>query len=124
METDAHTPKANGQTPPAGAKPERVEETRDGQAEQELLFKLKGAIDQNGRYSYRLNDLATGYAAGRGIPVMSARLAIEDKFAQQFGLGPKEYLERHYNERRGIAQTRGREDSEGPVQGRSSARGR
>ena len=68
--------------------------------DQELVYRLKAAIDQRGRYSFRLNDMAAGFAAGQGISNAAARRAIEDRFTDQVGRSPQEYLDKHYDERR------------------------
>jgi len=70
------------------------------QAEQDMLYRLKSAIDGRGRYAYRLNDMASGYAAAHGMPATVARMEIEKKFTDQFGKSPQEYLDRHYEEMR------------------------
>ncbi len=70
------------------------------QAEQDMLYRLKSAIDGRGRYAYRLNDMASGYAAANGMPATVARMEIERKFTDQFGKSPQEYLDRHYEEMR------------------------
>lgn len=78
--------------------------------DQELVYRLKTAIDQRGRYSFRLDDMAAGFAAGQNISNTAARRAIEDRFTEQMGHSPKQYLDRHYDERRELTQdsTRGR----------------
>jgi len=73
--------------------------------DQELVFRLKTAIDQRGRYSFRLDDMAAGFAAGQKITNAAARRAIEDRFTEQMGHSPKEYLDRHYDERRELGNT-------------------
>lgn len=75
-------------------------------AEQELVFQLKTAIDQRGRYSYRLNDMAAGYAAGKKVSVMKARTLIEESFERHTGQSPQQYLDQHYTE---LKQSRPRE---------------
>ena len=72
--------------------------------DQELVYRLKTAIDQRGRYSFRLDDMAAGFAAGQNISNAAARRAIEDRFTEQMGHSPKEYLDRHYDERRELNQ--------------------
>lgn len=67
-------------------------------AEQELVYRLKTAIDSRGRYSFRLSDLSAGYAAGKGISVVAARQEIENEFSRQTGHSPQEYLDKHYQE--------------------------
>jgi len=68
--------------------------------DQELVYRLKSAIDQRGRYSFRLNDMAAGFAAGQGVSNAEARRSIEDKFTAQLGQSPQEYLDQHYEHRR------------------------
>lgn len=72
--------------------------------DQELVYRLKAAIDQRGRYAFRLNDMAAGYAAAQGISNAAARSAIEERFTQALGKSPQEYLDRHYDERRKLDQ--------------------
>jgi hypothetical protein len=68
-------------------------------SEQELVFRVKSAIDQKGRYDFRLNDMAAGYAAAQGVSHATARRDIEGHFTDQVGLSPHEYLERHFQEK-------------------------
>ncbi len=68
--------------------------------DQELVLKLKIAIDQRGRYSYRLDDMASGYAAGKGISLSDAKRSIEDRFRREVGQTPQEYLDARYAARR------------------------
>jgi hypothetical protein len=89
--------------------------------DQELVYRLKTAIDQRGRYSFRLDDMAAGFAAGQGISNAAARRAIEDRFTQQMGQSPQEYLDRHYDERRELDQSSTRSR---PERGNGSDRGR
>ena len=69
-------------------------------AKQEMVFKLKQSIDNNGRYAYRLNDMSAGYAAGKGVSNAEARKEIEASFAKQVGKSPKAYLEQHFETRK------------------------
>jgi hypothetical protein len=69
-------------------------------AETDMVYKLKTAIDQRGRYAYRLNDMASGFAAGRGVTPMEARAEIETSFRKTFGKSPQEYLDAHYEQLR------------------------
>lgn len=64
--------------------------------DQHLVHRLRGAIDKTGRYSYRLNDMAAGYGAARGVKASEARQGIEQIFTQEFGMSPHQYLDRHY----------------------------
>ena len=67
------------------------------QEERELASRLKSAIDRNGKYSYRLDDMTAGFAAGRNIPSYDARESIEDIFSETYRCTPHEYLERRFN---------------------------
>lgn len=76
-------------------------------AKQEMVFKLKMAIDERGRYSYRLNDFASGFAAGKGVSVSEARSSIENEFERQIGTSPKQYLDQRFNARKNNGQDQG-----------------
>ncbi len=67
--------------------------------ERKLVSRLQEAVDDRGRYSYRLKDLAIGYAAGQGCRELAAREKINKTFEQQMGMGLQEYLEEHRLER-------------------------
>lgn len=79
---------------------ERKPNGHDLHPDQELVYRLKSAIDQRGRYSFRLDDMASGMAAGRGISNTAARTLIENRFTEQMGMSPQQYLDHHYNEQR------------------------
>ncbi len=64
--------------------------------ERELASRLKNAIDQNGRYRFRLQDMTAGFAAGRNVPAIEARGQIEDMFTETYRCTPHEYLDRYY----------------------------
>lgn len=83
-----------------------------GEVEQDLVYRLKGAIDQRGRYSYRLNDMSIGYAAGRGIHETAAKFEIESKFAEKFGVTPHKYLEHQFKERDELRQANGQGENQ------------
>jgi hypothetical protein len=83
--------------------------------DQELVYRLKSAIDQRGRYSFRLNDMAAGFAAGKQTSNAEARRSIEDKFTEHTGQSPQEYLDHHYAQRQ---QGRGPESDNGMDRGR------
>lgn len=87
-------------TPAAANSTPAPEQPSGNRGEQELDYRLKGAIDQTGRYVGRLDDMTAGFAAGRNLPFIEARKAIEDSFAKQFGMRPQDYLDRHYDQRR------------------------
>ena len=107
------------------ARPATPERSSNGQAtdvhpDQELVYRLKSAIDQRGRYSFRLNDIAAGFASGRSVTPATARQTIEKSFTEQFGLSPQQYLDRHYDERRllGNEISRSRQRNNGQDRGR------
>ena len=79
--------------------------------EQELIYRLKTAIDDRGRYSFRLNDMAAGLAIGRGVSKDVARQAIEKSFEDHVGVSPKQYLDRHFQHRDQRVQYSGLRDS-------------
>jgi hypothetical protein len=81
--------------------------------DQALVHRLKTAIDQRGRYAFRLDDMSAGYAAGQGVSFADARKAIEVRFEQEFGRTPHGYLDRHYADRRESA---GKAAPERPMQ--------
>lgn len=93
-------------TTETGPGPETSPERKpNGQApdlhpDQELVYRIKSSIDQRGRYSFRLNDMAAGFASGRGVTNTAARTTIENRFTEQMGMTPQEYLDKHYDERR------------------------
>lgn len=72
--------------------------------DQDLVHRLKTAIDQRGRYAFRLDDMAHGYAAGQSVSFADARKAIEARFEQEFGRTPHAYLDRHYANQRESAE--------------------
>lgn len=72
----------------------------------DMVYTLKSQIDQNGKYKYRLNDMAVGYAAGSGKNRFEAKAEIQDKFEQVVGQSPHDYLQQHYSQMRGVSQTR------------------
>jgi hypothetical protein len=84
-----------------------------GVTHQELAYKIKGAIDQRGRYSYKLSDMASGLAAGTGKTQAEARQVIEDEFKKQTGHSPMDYLERQYAIRKQNEQNRGNSRGQG-----------
>ncbi len=96
------------QAPSQSADKGQSQDSKLTQGEQDMVHRLKEAIDQNGRYGYRLNDMAAGYAAAKDMPRLAAKEAIEKKFEQQLGSKPKQYLDQHYEMRRNMGQGRGR----------------
>jgi len=72
---------------------------RESDPKEELSFRLKLAIDQGGKFKFRLNDMAAGFAAGRNTTNAHARRTIEDGFAERFGLSPHEYLKQGFEAR-------------------------
>lgn len=89
MDTETTTLPANGAT--------KAEAPLHSE-ERELVSRLKAIIDRNGRYSYRLDDMAAGFAAGRGVSPVAARMEIEDQFVKTYQRSPKEYMEQRYQE--------------------------
>lgn len=83
------------------------------QAEQDMLYKLKITIGEEGRYADKLNDIAVGYAAAKGQDVSAARSEIEQKFETTFGRTPHEYLELHFEQRRSNGRSRDRSSGRG-----------
>ena len=69
------------------------------QEERELASRLRATIDRNGRYSYRLDDMAAGFAAGRGISPTEARRNIENVFQTTYSRSPKEYMDQRFKDR-------------------------
>lgn len=98
--TDTGHAQHNGNGAEHSTAAERNGSSAQRDPQQDLVYRLKTAIDQRGRYSFRLDDMAAGYAAGQGISASNARRAIEERFTAQFGHSPHEYLEQHYAERR------------------------
>lgn len=64
-----------------------------------MVHRLQDAIDDRGRYSYQLRDLATGYAAAKGITEYAAKLEIGAVFEKEIGVTLKQYLDEHRLER-------------------------
>ena len=83
----ARTTDVSHDTSRESAAPERT-------PDQDLVHRLKTAIDQRGRYAFRLDDMAHGYAAGQGVSFTEARKVIEMRFEQEFGRTPHAYLDR------------------------------
>lgn len=82
--------------------------------EQELVSHLKSIIDRDGKYSYRLDDIAAGFAAGRGVSHLQARMEIEHQFTNNYGSSPKQYMDKRYQEIQQYRQQqqKGRQDIE------------
>ena len=76
-------------------------------ADQEMAFRLKQTIDRTGKYSYKLDDMAAGYAAGKGVSVTEAREEIQAKFEQHVGQSPQQYLDQRFEARKARSQSRG-----------------
>lgn len=110
-----HTTDAARDTPRETNAPERT-------PDQDLVHRLKTAIDQRGRYAFRLDDMAHGYAAGQSVSFAEARKAIEARFEKEFGRAPHAYLDRHYASRRESAQ-RG-ENEQAPARSQAADRER
>lgn len=95
-ESTTQAPQTNGASNPADQHAKDQDRDRK-QAEQDMLYRLKNAIDSKGRYAYRLDDMASGYAAAQGTDSLIARNEIEQKFETSFGRSPKDYLDQHYD---------------------------
>lgn len=115
------TPAPTTPTPATGVGPTQGQPP-ELRPEQELDYRLKGAIDQRGRYSFRLDDMAAGFAAGRNVTHAEARKSIEDSFTRQFGQRPQDYLDQHYDQRREMAREASRNPA--PEPGRDYGRER
>jgi len=114
MDTLSENTQANGKEQVAPSRTSRnVERDAKAQAELDMLYKLKSGIDQNGSFKYRLNDLSTGYAAGRGVNAMEARAEIIQKFEKQFGKDPMDYMNDLYQKRQEMTQGNGRSSRRG-----------
>ncbi len=100
--------------------PERETKSLDLHPDQELVYRIKSSIDQRGRYSFRLGDMAAGFAAGKDVSPTMARHTIENRFKEQLGMSPKEYLDKHYDELRaqGIEVRPERQRNNGKSRGR------
>lgn len=103
---------SNTQTTPSRSHKKTGHDAK-AQAELDMLYKLKSGIDQNGSFKYRLNDLSTGYASGRGINAMEARAEIIQKFEKQFGKDPMDYMNDLYQKRQEMTQSNGRSSGRG-----------
>ena len=68
--------------------------TSNGQfAEHKMVSRLQDAIDEKGRYAYRLKDIAIGYAAAKGIKENEAKDEIKASFQEKMGVSLQGYLE-------------------------------
>lgn len=63
-----------------------------------LASRLQDAIDERGRYSYKLKEYALGYAAGAGINEEEAKEKIKAIFEERIGVSIQSYLEQHRHE--------------------------
>lgn len=68
---------------------------RHNAAERKMVSRLQEAVDDRGRYSYRLKDLAIGYAAAQGCTEHAAKEKINDAFEREMGTTLQGYLEGH-----------------------------
>lgn len=66
--------------------------------ENKLASRLQDAIDERGRYSYKLKEYALGYAAGAGINEEDAKEKIKAVFQDRIGVSIQDYLEHHRRE--------------------------
>lgn len=97
-----------------------------------MMQRLKNSIERDGHFNEPLNDMAEGYAAGRGTSFFEAKNAIKDRFYEQQGMSPKEYLDKSYSEKpkyarqengnsngnTGNANTTGNQQQQTPTRGR------
>lgn len=108
MDTSIQNNKGNGRTSSGTGTGQGAGNGGDkgAQAELDMLYSLKSTIDSNGRFKYRLNDLSTGYAAGRGMDAVEARSEIIGKFEKQFGKDPLQYSNELFEQRRENSQSK------------------
>lgn len=66
--------------------------------ESKLASRLQDAIDDRGRYSYKLKELSLGYAAGAGIKEEDAKEAVKAIFHERMGVSLQDYLTQHREE--------------------------
>lgn len=84
--TTLQTPQTNGA--------EKETSANNGQfATNKMVSRLQDAIDDKGRYAYRLKDIAIGYAAAKGIKENEAKDEIKATFQKQMGVSLQGYLE-------------------------------
>lgn len=99
---------------------DKANSERYAEPETELLYSLKSTIDRSGRYNYRLEDFSLGYAAGAGMSSRAAKRELSEKFERQFGLAPKQYLERSFEQNRANRRAQaGRQSEQGKEMERS-----
>lgn len=99
------------QTVNTGNQPEqnKAPDIPANEAEKEMAWAIRGSINRSGRYSYEVDRLSLGFAAGKGISTYEARKQVESIFQKEMQLTPKQYLERHRQERGlKVEQSRGR----------------
>ena len=95
-----NTPKPDGIQSEAQAS--RAQENVDA-----MTMRLKISIERGGQFNDALNDMAEGYAAGRGIQFFDAKNEIKDRFFTQMKMSPKEYLDQNYSKRPSYAKSHG-----------------
>lgn len=79
---------------PNNAETDKASSISNGQfAENKMVSRLQDAIDDKGRYAYRLKDMAIGYAAAKGIKENEAKDEIKETFAKRMGVSLQGYLE-------------------------------
>jgi hypothetical protein len=88
------TDKNTTQQLPVNSETEKSDATSNGQfAENKMVSRLQDAIDDKGRYAYRLKDIAIGYAAAKGIKENEAKDEIKASFEKRMGVSLQGYLE-------------------------------
>ena len=88
---------------------------RYAEPEKELLYSLKSTIDRSGRYNFRLEDFSLGYAAAGGISSRAAKREISEKFENHFGISPKQYLERSFEQNRASRRSQSHKKDKEPL---------
>ena len=63
-----------------------------------LAEEVRRAIDREGRYSDRLDDMAAGFAAGRLCSHFEARQTISERFQQRYEQSMQNCLDAHYKQ--------------------------
>jgi hypothetical protein len=106
-------------TPPAGNPTKEANSSAHNQTpnadhsqlrtDNKLASRLQDAIDERGRYSYKLKEYALGYAAGAGINEDEAKEKIKAVFEERIGVSIQDYLEQHRHEN-GLSVDRGEDN--------------
>lgn len=103
MDTNTETPKTNGKANGAASNG-NTQASRDeiiaDNAKTNVAYRIQNAIDDKGRYAFRLKDMAAGFAAAEGISPMAAKMKVEEIFTQKMNMTPHAYLDQHFDEMR------------------------